>query len=557
MDEILRLYRDVTYDRMITRIYSCMLLKSGEYEPAYSMEELKKFGIVHDTHQLPKDYPLIESEVINTMDELLDILSIFNDNKIYLCLDSYEFREALMERVVGKQKLVEIIESANDEQLKKLAILEAKMSKDDCRHRSMLTIFLASSHDSNKIKRVLNVVLKHENLKADVVEDFRGYGLKKVHKNFYNNNIQISVDSFERLLNAKYKDETFYWSNDDLHELLELLKGGVKCCSEDIKKNKKKIDLRCILEKGKIKVGEFPSIPSVGVVSELVNFVFTNINEIQLNRQFMVLVYHSFLAYYEHGYINNKRLGIVIATILQKNNFVYNNVSTMYQDFEAECKKYGIDTACDRDDIFLVERKLYLVEKSIGVVQFNNVEDFFEYVCSNTNTQEGKLCFDLLIRFTNGENNIYLADEELYLVGKDVGIVTFDSLDNFLESTCSNINTEEGKRYAQDLANLFDYNYSRYINNMSRGTIMYRIPIGSKINDDCCMVSNFNIDSIGFYSLCLISKILESQNISESLLNKLENMPSQWDCFNSFCFKFLYVHCFSFEKVVPRLTSST
>lgn len=275
MDKIFKLQRNVIYDSNITRVYSRMLFESGEYKPIYSMEELKKFGIVDNTHPLPKDYPLIENKIITSMGELLDILSLFCNNKIYLCLSFYEFSNALVKRIVGKEKLVEIIESANDKQLEELAMLEAKISKDGCSHRSMLTIFLASSHDSNKIQHVLNVVLEHESLTADVVE---GYKSGDIRRNFYNNSIQISVDSFERLLNAKYKDETFSWSDHDLHELLELLKGGIKCCSEDIEENNKKINLEKIFKGVDIKKGRI--LLDKYYLSIFINFVFANINRL-------------------------------------------------------------------------------------------------------------------------------------------------------------------------------------------------------------------------------------------------------------------------------------
>ena len=76
MNKILEFKRDAVDDYTITRIYTLMLFGSG-YKSKKSMEELKKFGIVDDTHPLPEDYPLIENEIINTMDELLDILSLF------------------------------------------------------------------------------------------------------------------------------------------------------------------------------------------------------------------------------------------------------------------------------------------------------------------------------------------------------------------------------------------------------------------------------------------------------------------------------------------------
>ena len=527
MDKILKLYRDVTYDYTITRIYSGMLFGLGKYQVSQrSMEKLKKFGIVDDTHPLPKDYPLIESGIINTMDELLDILSLFYNNKVYLCLNFYKFRKALIKRIVGKEKLIEIIASANDGQLEKLADLEASMSKDYREYDSMLQVFLASSQDSDKIQRVLNFVLEHENLTADVAADFRTNMLKEfdVKKNFYNNNIQISVDSFERLLNAKYKsqkEKIFYLTDDDLNELLELLEGGVKCCSEDMNKNNKKVDLKKIFDGVQVQLGKY--LLDECCLSKFINFVFTNINKIKLDGRLMHFICFSFTMSCNRKIIKNKGLGIVINAILKKQNFEYKYGINMLQRFKQRCTEFGISASCDQDSIFLVGKKLYLVDKDVGINQFNNVEEFFEYVFSNVNTPEGKCYFNLLMRLTNDENNIFVAEEKLYLVDKDDGILQFDSLDNFVEYVYLNINTEKGKRYTSYLSKFFDYNFNR-------GT-----HIEAKINDDCCMVSNVYVSSLDYYHLSLISKILESQGKTGSLSDKFENA-------RSICFKFyMYV----------------
>ncbi len=533
MDKILKFRRNVMDDYMITRIYTRMLFGSG-YQSRKSMEELKKFGIVDDTHPLPVDYPLIENGIINTMDKLLDILSLFYNNKIYLCLGFYEFRKALIERIVGEEKLIEIIENAEEEQLKKLADLEASMSKDYRGYDSMLQVFLASSQDSDKIQRVLNFVLEHENLTADVAADFRTNMSKEfdVKKNFYNNNIQISVDSFERLLNAKYKsqkEKIFYLTDDNLNELLELLEGGVKCCSEDINKNNKKVDLKKIFDGVQIKLGRY--LLDEYYLSKFINFVFANINKIELDGRLMNFICSSFLTSYNRKIIENKRFGVVIGAILKEQNFKYKDGTNMLQGFKQRCTEFGISASCDQDSIFLVGKKLYLVDKDVGINQFNNVEEFFEYVFSNVNTPEGKRYFNLLMRLTNDENNIFVAEEKLYLVDKDGGILRFDSLDNFVEYVYLNINTKKGEHYTNYLSKFFDYNFNRYANSK------WDTHIEAKINDDCCMVSNIDIGSINYYSLALISKILESQNAGKSLLNKLENMPSKWNSFDSFCFK--------------------
>ena len=541
MNEILKLKHGVEDDYMITRIYTRMLFGSG-YQSRKSMEELKKFGIVDDTHPLPVDYPLIENGIINTMDKLLDILSLFYNNKIYLCLGFYEFREALIERIVGKEKLIEIIENAEEEQLKKLANLEASMSKDYREYDSMLQVFLASSQDSDKIQRVLNVVLEHENLTADVADDFRTNMSKEfdVKENFYNNNIQISVDSFERLLNAKYKsqkEKIFYLTDDDLNELLELLEGGVKCCSEDINKNNKKVDLKKIFDGVQIKLGKY--LLKEYYLSKFINFVFANINKIKLDGRLMHFICSSFLTSYNRKIIKNKRFGVVIGAILKEQNFKYEDGTNMLQGFKRLCTEFGISASCDQDSIFLVEKKLYLVDKDVGINQFNNVEEFFEYVFSNVNTPEGKRYFNLLMRLTNDENNIFVAEEKLYLVDKDDGILQFDSLDNFVEYVYLNINTEKGERYTSYLSKFFDYNFNRYANSK------WGTHIEAKINDDCCMVSNVYAGSLDYYHLSLISKILESQGEAGSLSDKFENARSKWNRWNgfdSFCFKFyMYV----------------
>ena len=532
MDKILELYRDVTYDSTMTRIYSRMLFGSGKYRAMLSVEKLKKFGIVDDTNPLPEDYPLIENEIINTMDELLDILSLFYNNKVYLCLNFYKFRKALIKRIVGKEKLIEIIASANDEQLKKLADLEASMSKDYRGYDSMLQVFLASSQDSDKIQRVLDVVLEHENLTADVADDFRTNMSKEfdVKKNFYNNNIQISVDSFERLLNAKYKsqkEKIFYLTDDDLSELLELLEGGVKCCSKDVSQNNKKINLCKLFDGIQIQFGMY--LPREYYLSEFINFVFANINKIKLDGQLMHFICSSFLTSYNRKIIKNKRFGVVIDAILKKQNFEYKDGTNMLQEFKQRCTKFGISASCDQDSIFLVGKKLYLVDKDVGINQFNNVEEFFEYVFSNVNTPEGKCYFNLLMRLTNDENNIFVAEEKLYLVDKDDGILQFDSLDNFVEYVYLNINTEKGKHYTNYLSKFFDYNFNRYANSK------WDTHIEAKINDDCCMVSNVYVSSLDYYHLSLISKILESQGKTGSLSDKFENA-------RSICFKFyMYV----------------
>ena len=541
MNEILKLYRDVTYDCTITKIYTRMLFGAGEYKAGQSMEKLKKFGIVDDTHPLPVDYPLIENGIINTMDELLDIVSLFYNNKIYLCLGFYEFRKALIERIVGKEKLIEIIENAEEEQLKKLADLEASMSKDYRSYASMLQVFLASSQDSDKIQRVLNFVLEHENLTADVADDFRtNMSEFNVKENFYNNNIQISVDSFERLLNAKYKsqkEKIFCLTDDNLSELLELLEGGVKCCSEDMNKNNKKVDLKKIFDGVQIKLGKY--LLDEYYLSKFINFVFANINKIKLDGLLMHFICSSFLTSYNKKIIKNKRLDVVIDAILKKQNFVYKDGSTMQQSFEAQCIKSGITTSCDQDDIFYVRKKLYLVDKDAGINQFDSLKNFFEYVRSNVNTPEGKRYFNLLMRLTDNENNIFLAEEKLYLVDKDAGIIKFNSLDHFIEYVYLNINTEKGERYTNYLSKFFDYNFNRYANS-EWGT-----HIEAKINDDFCTVSNIDIGSISYYSLALISKILESQGETGSLSDKFENAHSEWNRWNgfdSFCFKFyMYV----------------
>ncbi|MBQ9491965.1 MAG: hypothetical protein IJU86_04275 [Firmicutes bacterium] len=548
MDKILELYRDVTYDSTMTRIYSRMLFGSGKYRAMLSVEKLKKFGIVDDTNPLPEDYPLIENEIINTMDELLDILSLFYNNKVYLCLNFYKFRKALIKRIVGKEKLIEIIASANDGQLEKLADLEASMSKDYREYDSMLQVFLASSQDSDKIQRVLNFVLEHENLTADVAADFRTNMLKEfdVKKNFYNNNIQISVDSFERLLNAKYKsqkEKIFYLTDDDLNELLELLEGGVKCCSEDINKNNKKVDLKKIFDGVQIKLGTF--LLEEYYLSKFINFVFANINKIKLDGQLMHFICSSFLTSYNRKIIKNKRFGVVIGAILKEQNFEYKDGTNMLQEFKQRCTEFGISASCDQDSIFLVGKKLYLVDKDVGINQFNNVEEFFEYVFSNVNTPEGKRYFNLLMRLTNDENNIFVAEEKLYLVDKDDGILQFDSLDNFVEYVYLNINTEKGERYTNYLSKFFDYNFNRYANS-EWGT-----HIEAKINDDCCMVSNVYVSSLDYYHLSLISKILESQGETRSLSDKFENARSKWNRWNgfdSFCFKFYMYVIFPLSK---------
>ena len=382
----------------------------------------------------------------------------------------------------------------------------------------MLRFFLRANNNSDKIQRVLNVVLKHENLAAKVAADFMSK-IFSVRKNSYDSNIQISVDSFERLLNAGYKDKTFNLS-DSLFALLELLKEGVKCCSEDMSLNVKKIDLREIFKKTQIRPGKY--CIKKNILSEFINFVFANVNNIVLDSRLMNCIYPSFITLYN----KNKGLGIVIDAILKKQSLECKDGTDMQQKFKEKCQTAGINVSCDQDDIFFVDEKLYLVDKNVGISQFNSVKDFFEYVCSNVNTQEGKRYFNLLMRLTNDESNIFFVGKKLYLVSKDVGISQFDSFDNFLEYVYSNVDTPEGKCYARCLERFINYNSQN----------SYLSPWMSKINDDCHTISNIYKGSISNYSVCLILKILESQSQNKpetknQTLDIFKNSLSKWDSF--------------------------
>ena len=121
---------------------------------------------------MPQDYPFIKSGIITDMEQLIDIMLIFFNKKIYLHLEFRKFIYALGKGIVGKNKLVEIIGSASDEQLKKLVELEKEICNQASwgllSFSSILAFFLKESRDSDKVQRVLNIVLQCENLKAYV-----------------------------------------------------------------------------------------------------------------------------------------------------------------------------------------------------------------------------------------------------------------------------------------------------------------------------------------------------------------------------------------------------
>ena len=107
MDKACKLSADVEYFEIQKKFYSALLFDVTNGEPeARTNAYLTKFDLIDDAHPLPKDYPLIKSGIIADMDQLLDILSLFFNEKAYLYLDFNKFRDALVRNIVGKEELI-------------------------------------------------------------------------------------------------------------------------------------------------------------------------------------------------------------------------------------------------------------------------------------------------------------------------------------------------------------------------------------------------------------------------------------------------------------------
>ena len=107
MDKACKLSADVEYLEIQKKFYSALLFDVTNGEPdARTNAYLKKFDLIDDAHPLPKDYPLIKSGIIADMDQLLDIISLFFNEKAYLYLDFNKFRDALVRNIVGNEKLI-------------------------------------------------------------------------------------------------------------------------------------------------------------------------------------------------------------------------------------------------------------------------------------------------------------------------------------------------------------------------------------------------------------------------------------------------------------------
>ena len=98
--------------------------------------------------------------------------------------------------------------------------------------------------------------------------------------------------------------------------------------------------------------------------------------------------------------------------------------------FENECKKIGISVDGDQDGIFFVREssyseKLYLVDKNVGVSQFENVLFFLWYVYKNISTKKGQhyaaLLGDYICKddnfsiWSHGDDN-YIRDNYFFVI---------------------------------------------------------------------------------------------------------------------------------------------
>ena len=415
------------------KICNCLLF---EMQSSDESKELKRdlrwvLGEESDAYSppdnLPDDYFLIKSGIIKSLDEFIEIMQLCIDNEIYLYLDMVKFREIIIKRLIGEKEFFKMLESADPKQIEKILNIDRKMD-EICKSvygvagcTSTFREFLYSSRNSKAVEKIISCAVKDEKL-FSVLFNRVGFYLDK----FCDNHLQISVETFEQFM-AKGN------GNIVCH-----LSKGLKLCSDDIKTNNKKIDLGHIFSDWSVfskmmhrNLGWWQEDFYSDDTINFLNLVFKNIDKIKLDdkqitdflfgkidntSELKVANFMDVLCYYTNGpaaktYPSNKlaKIAIVINAILKKQNLKYNGES-MQKRFETRCKEIGINVSCDRDDIFFVNKTLYVVDKDTGITQFGDALVFCQYIYQNINTEKGDKYAGLLNRYICAKNDFSIYD---------------------------------------------------------------------------------------------------------------------------------------------------
>ena len=172
---------------------------------------------------LPDDYFLIKSGIIESLDEFIEIMQLCVDNKIYLYLDMVKFREMIIKRLIGEAEFFKMLESADLEQIEKILNINRKMdeicksvfSLSGC--ESAFRDFLYSSRNSKAVENMISCAVKDEKLFA-VLINYLGFYLDK----FCDNHLQISVETFEQFMEKKIPNYLEFLPSEEISLLKEL-----------------------------------------------------------------------------------------------------------------------------------------------------------------------------------------------------------------------------------------------------------------------------------------------------------------------------------------------
>lgn len=443
-------------------IYNCLLFEMQNNDESKKLKQDLQRALQEESDaynppdNLPDDYFLIKSGIITDLDQFINIMELCIKKKVYLCLDITKFKKTIIERLIGKTKLFEMLENATTEQIKKILDIDVKMDEI---YRSVYNLsgcestfhdLLYSSHNSKAIENIIDCATENKELFLTTFPNASSNLL-----DFCWHHLQISVEKFEKFLSKCSLSSS--WNNGNVMNWVEALSIGIKCCSDDMQENGKKINLGHIFPDWRV---FFKTITGndvcweyddccVELMSDFFNLLFKNIDKIKLDDKqmggFLFDSIHNKYGYKVDGFMDalrceqkaatennsdNKfaKMAIVINAILKKQNLEYKDRNArkcnIQEWFENECKKIGISVSCDQDDIFFENKTLYLVDKNVGVSQFDDGLVFLAYVYKNISKEKGQhyaallgdyICKNNFSIFDFGNDN-YIRDNYFFII---------------------------------------------------------------------------------------------------------------------------------------------
>ena len=454
IDDAYKLCCSCNKDKKRYDICNCLLFEMQNNDESKTLKDDLQIALYEfpDAYNPPDnlsdDYFLIKSGIIKNLDEFIDIMQSCIKNKVYLYCDLGQFRNEIIERLVGKKQFFNMIENATVKQIKKIIDIDVKMNKisELVYHTSvwdnMFDDFLSSSRNSKAVENIIACAVKD---KESFLRMFPNVSFKLL--DFHRNNLQIGVEIFEKFLSKCGVFDLLPCGT--LVDWTNALSICLECCSDDMKNNNKKIDLGHIFPDVAVFCENFVSLFEDFESDNLetfFNFVFDNIDKIKLDSKLVSdflfgCVYNTRpfdkeLRYRMNNFTDvlrieqeaatknrqkNKltKIAIVINAILKKQDLQYEGKS-IQERFEAECKKTGINVSCDQDDVFFVRGKIYLVDKDTRIAKFNDGIIFLEYVYQNIITEKGQRYAALLGNYICKENNFNIYN-----------YVASDTIDNY------------------------------------------------------------------------------------------------------------------------------